>query len=124
MRCVIALVISAFSFQACVAKDEVDSRGSAECTQLRILKLDRAVADANLEASKGHYELLGVRGYTIEYPGVTIDRSKLGPNWSERILTGTSDAYRSVECQSLNEAATEYAKRYNAEMLRIAGIQK
>ncbi len=61
---------------------------------------------------KGDLRFIGVRGFTINMPGVADDHY-----WSKygyKVIQGTSDAGD----REFNDAATKYAARYNTVLLK------
>lgn len=89
---------------------------SMECPGLRPLDEKTAAADATKAFSTGKRSFLGVRGYSLDVPGV--DESYLR-NHEVVPIEGTSDAIKSEACKKLNDDAERYATAYNKTILML-----
>jgi hypothetical protein len=80
--------------------------------------LARQSPEAKAEASvaSGAPYLLGVRGFTVAFPGADEEAAaKIG----YRIIEGTSDAFEDDSCQLYQLRAEKYASRFNRRLLRL-----
>ena len=92
-----------------------------DCPGLRSLGANTAASDATKAFSSGKTSFLGVRGYSLDVPGV--DESSIGKH--EIIpIEGTSDGIRSAACKKLNEDAERYAAAYNKTILILSRSQE
>jgi hypothetical protein len=102
----LALLVSVISLPA-----------SADNLVLKGLKIENATADAQRAVAANDYRLLGVKGFTVEVPGVGRDAYDLEKRYGVKVIEGTSDAFSVDEDRRLNEDARAYAKRYNELVL-------
>jgi hypothetical protein len=89
-----------------------------KCEKLTGLDSAKATEDARRAKSTGDTRLLGVYGYSEEFPGVSGDAVAMARAHGVRMIEGTSDAIPSKRCGALNKSAYDYAVRYNAVILQ------
>lgn len=119
-RLLMLLATMSIFASGCTGRGE---RGDAsmDCPGLRSLDAHTATSDATKAFSRGKKSFLGVRGYSLDVPGV--DESSIGKHEVVPI-EGTSDAIRSPECKKLNEDAERYAAAYNETILMLLRRQE
>jgi hypothetical protein len=105
------------SFLACFVSTRAHGQPSADYRDLKNIKVENAITDAQKAMAVRDFRLLAVRGYTIEVPGVDKPLSSIKADFGIRIIEGTSDYMPRPEDQSLNIKAREYAYRYNRTIL-------
>jgi hypothetical protein len=89
---------------------------------LRWVETADPVADAKKAAASNDFRLLAVHGYTWTIPGVSEDKKfEYEGKYGLRMIEGTSDVVMGPEHERLIRAATQYAKRYNSQVLDSAG---
>lgn len=84
-------------------------------SELKLLKVDRAVSDAEAAYKSGDRRLIGVYGYSVEIPGFNGDPYQ--HKNETKMLDGTGDVFCTKEEELLNQNARIYAKKYNEAML-------
>jgi len=89
-----------------------------KCEKLVGLDPSKAAEDARRAKSTGDARLLGVYGYSDEYPGVSGDAMAMAKAHGARMIEGTSDAIPDMRCEALNKSARDYATKYNRVILR------
>ncbi len=87
---------------------------------LDALNAARAPRDARRNWAEGRRHLLGVYGYTSVVPGGP--NSQAPADWPHGVvfIAGTSDVWEGQYGQRFNQAAHDYAARYNATVLQLA----
>lgn len=73
--------------------------------------------DANL-ASGGDRRFIGINGYSCSEPGVSNGDQDVVDRFHSHCLEGTGDVIEGNLHWALTDAATAYATKYNAELLR------
>jgi hypothetical protein len=89
--------------------------------QLRWVQTADPTVDARAAVANHDSRLLGIYGYTWMIPGIPEEhRLEYKDKYGLRMIEGTSDSIQNEEHGRLISAATTYAKKYNAEILRNA----
>ena len=94
------------------------SAGTEGQCRLLLEALTRQSPEAKAKASValGTPYLLGVRGFTVSFPGADEGTAaKIG----YRIIEGTSDAFEDDSCRLYQGRAKKYAGRFNRQVLRL-----
>jgi hypothetical protein len=118
-----AVSFLAVPIATCGQQRDVADKHSFPCAKLQVYDPNHAVEDAQAAAISARRELLAVRGYVVETPGVAVGPSVLGSGWTIKIIAGTSDAHTSKECALYDADVREYASSFNREVLRIYGLK-
>ena len=85
-------------------------------SELKLLRVDKAIDDASKAFKSGDHRFLGIYGYSREIPGVAGDPYEHMKD--TKMLEGTGDVFCGEEEHMLNKNARIYAKQYNEEILR------
>jgi hypothetical protein len=82
--------------------------------QTYLLPIDLDSPDKKLKdrIKHGDFRFIGIRGFTMYVPG--LENQDLVCEHGVRIISGTSDAFESVQHLELVSEFTEYAAQYNA----------
>jgi len=98
-----------------IAENAIDD----DVSQLQWLKNADPIADANKAIIAKKYTLFAVEGYTWEIPGVSEDNKfEYRKKYGITIIKGTSDVVLNKGHARLIQLATEYARKYNLQILK------
>jgi len=94
--------------------------GNTMC-RIRLLRLslENPVRDAERALMDGKREVIGVYGYAVELPGVPDDWKPRG-GYTVRMIEGTSDVIIAGPCERFKAAARNYARDYNAVVVKAS----
>jgi len=93
-------------------------RGYTLAAQLVALQQANPAADARRAYGDGDQRLAAFAGIGLSTPGLQ-GRSVQVPRLGVKIILGTGDSISAEIDEALNSAATEYAIKYNAEILML-----
>jgi hypothetical protein len=82
---------------------------------LREIEKADPVFDLKVALKRKDFRFVGIRGYTLEVPG--IERKDILTRYGIKVIEGTSDAIVDKEDGRLQKLARDYAKRYNALLM-------
>ncbi len=87
-------------------------------TYLLPTNLDDPKGDAYLRIDQGDYRLLGVAGFTIEFPTIDkVEDDQIICELGTRVIDGTSDVFESLKTADLMARYREYARVYNQTLV-------
>jgi outer membrane lipoprotein LolB len=102
---------------ACARTDKKAAVQKTDYRDLRTLKIENAVIDAQRAAKSKDFRLLAIRGYTLEVPGTSEDLQSIKSTYGIREIEGTSDAIEGPEHGRLIDNARRYAEKYNRTII-------
>jgi hypothetical protein len=113
------LLLLIFACISCVQhKDKSPTNSERLKQEISKLDLNAPKNDLNINIKKGDLRFMCVCGYGCYSPGLKRDDIPLETKYGQNCIEGTSDVIESDEHESLINTATEYAERYNAELLK------
>jgi outer membrane lipoprotein LolB len=122
MTWVISILLLSLHCLLAGADDRIEVKTPVEVLSETLASLNLANPTADLEAnlSKGDRRFIGINGYTCTTPGANNEEYSLvhSAQYGLRCLAGTSDNIESEHHKVLIEEATDYARKYNTELLR------
>lgn len=106
-----ALSILLLTVLICGCEDEY-------ATQARLMKKANVNAEVTAALARGDSRFVGVMGYSLVVPGVTNFPTMTDDFKRVRIIPNTSDVILNRAHEHLQEVASDYATRYNLELMR------
>ena len=100
---------------------ELDRHFAERAAQLQWVRGADPVADAERALAAGDTRILGVREYSVRFPGFVLGfYPHEGCSW--RAIEGTGD-FLNQELRELQELAAAYAATYNERVLHASGCR-
>jgi hypothetical protein len=82
------------------------------------MNLLNPIADLDANLASGDRRFIGINGYSCSEPGVANGDQDVVDRFHSHCLEGTGDVIEGNLHWALTDAATAYATKYNAELLR------
>ena len=125
----LALACALLALSACKPAPTPDTDRFGECQKYAGQIRPQPEREAEAHWRQGDRRLLAVKGDTQTVPLLVndpafpgADRHDLVAKFGTREIEGTSDEIDSRGCQEFDDEAADYARRYNAALLRRAGV--